>query len=221
MARRKKRSLIVNFKAYKKGTGKNALRLAKKLSKVSNGNVIVAVQIADLYRLHKLNIPVYTQHMDPIKYGAFTGHDLGEALRENGAHGILVNHSEDKMNAKDIRQTIKIAKRLKMKTVVCIDKPKLAKRVARMKPDMIAIEPPELIGTGISVSKAKPKIVTKTVKAVKEVNNTAVLCGAGISTEDDVRKAMKLGCKGVLVSSAIVNSKEPDKLLRKFLRAME
>ncbi len=212
----------MNFKTYKKGTGRSALRLAKKLSKVSKNNVILAVQIADLYRLHKMKVPVFTQHIDPIKYGAFTGHDLGEALRDNGADGVLINHSEDRMLPRDIKETIKIAHRLKLKTIVCIDKPKLAKRVARMKPDIIAIEPPELIGTGISVSKTKPEVVTKTVKAVKSVNKKIdVLCGAGISTKEDVKKAIRLGCKGVLVSSAIVNHREPERLLKSFLRAMK
>jgi len=51
------------------------------------------------------------------------------------------------------------------------------KSIASFKPDYIAIEPPELIGTGVSVSKARPEIISKTVKIVRETNpKVKVLC---------------------------------------------
>ncbi|RLG06224.1 MAG: triose-phosphate isomerase, partial [Thaumarchaeota archaeon] len=81
-------------------------------------------------------------------------------------------------------------------------------------PEILAIEPPELIGTGIPVSKAKPEVVTGAVEAVKRINpRVHVLCGAGISTGDDVAKAIELGTEGVLLASAYVKAKDPKKLL--------
>jgi triosephosphate isomerase len=79
-----------------------------------------------------------------------------------------------------------------------------------MKPDYIAVEPRELIGGKISVSQARPELISDTVKAVK----TKVLCGAGINTRQDVKKALKLGAKGVLVASAVAKSKNPGKVLK-------
>jgi triosephosphate isomerase len=92
--------------------------------------------------------------------------------------------------------------------------------VASLKPDVIAIEPPELIGTGIPVSKAQPEVVTGTAKLVREVNKKVViLCGAGISRGEDVAAALKLGTQGVLVASGIVKAKDPYTVTREFADA--
>jgi len=90
-----------------------------------------------------------------------------------------------------------------------------------MKPDMIAIEPPELIGTGISVSKARPELITKSLKQIRKVNESVrVLCGAGVTTAEDVSKALDLGSEGVLVASAVVKSKDPGAVLQSMASKM-
>jgi len=89
-----------------------------------------------------------------------------------------------------------------------------------LKPDIIAIEPPELIGTGIPVSKAKPEVITDTIRLVREINEKVVIvCGAGISRGEDVKAALKLGTQGVLVASGIVKVKDPYMVLRGFAEA--
>ena len=98
----------------------------------------------------------------------------------------------------------------------------LSKEIALLNPDFIAVEPPELIGSGIPVSKANPEIVVNTVNAVRSVTaKTIVLCGAGISSGDDVRKALQLGTKGVLVASAIVKNETPENILIDFANAVK
>lgn len=223
MARLKKPSIIVNFKTYEQGSGKSAELLAKKFSKISRGNVMLAVQNADIRRISKVaRVPVYAQHVDPSGSGQFTGKDIAKTLRYNGASGVLINHSEDRAKPDQIKDTINICRKAGLTTVVCISRPSLAKSVAKMGPDMIAIEPPELIGTGIAVSKAKPHVVTRSVDAVKKVNKSIdVLCGAGIWTKNDVRKAVRLGCRGVLVASAIMTAKKPEKIVKEFLDALK
>ena len=94
-------------------------------------------------------------------------------------------------------------------------------RAAAHSPDFIAVEPPELIGTGIPVSKAKPEIVSGSVKAVQEVNSSVqVLCGAGITTGEDVAKAVELGTVGVLVASGIVRAKDQRAAIEDMVRAL-
>jgi triosephosphate isomerase len=67
------------------------------------------------------------------------------------------------------------------------------------------------------VSKAKPEVVTDTVKLVQQVNrDMPILCGAGISQAEDVAIALKLGTRGVLVASGIVKAKDPYSILRAF-----
>ncbi len=98
----------------------------------------------------------------------------------------------------------------------------IAKRVALLNPDAIAIEPPELIGSGISVSTAQPEIVSGAVEAVHTINpDVKVLCGAGITNGEDASAALDLGAKGILVASGVVKAEDPYKALLELARAMQ
>jgi triosephosphate isomerase len=209
---------IINFKAYKEGVGKRALLLAltcEKVGKECNVDMIVAVQEQDIYRISsQVDIPVFTQHIDPISFGAFTGHELPEGMKESGASGTLINHAEHKLDIDTIKKTVERAKEVGLKTVVCANTPELAAKVAEFNPDYIAIEPPELIGSETSVSTAKPEIITDTIRMVKKVKDIPILCGAGIKDKNDIIVALKLGAAGILAASHIVKAKDPEKVLR-------
>lgn len=205
--------LIVNFKTYKQGTGKNAVFLTKKICKL-NKNIAIAPQFTDINHLSKICKNVFAQHVDGISFGRNTGHVLAESLKQAGAIGSLINHSERQIGIKEIEFAVNSCKRAKLISIVCVPDLKTAIKVDRMKPNYIAIEPPELIETGIAVSNAKPELVTNVVESVK----TKVICGAGISNGEDVRVAFELGTVGVLVSSAIVKSKNPEKILKEMIK---
>lgn len=213
--------IIVNFKTYLEATGRRAVELARKAEKICNEkevSIFVAPQFADIGAVSKaVKIPVIAQHIDPIKPGSYTGHVLAESIKEAGAIGTLINHSEKQLKLSEINETINIARKNGLLSIVCANDQNISAAVAALKPDMIAIEPPELIGTGIAVSKAKPEIVTDTIKLVREINKEVViLCGAGITTAEDFKTALKLGTQGVLVASGIVKAKDPYMVLRKF-----
>ncbi len=206
--------IIINFKTYLEATGQKAVELAEKAEKVSletSLSVCVAPQFADIAAVRRaVSIPIFAQHIDPIRPGGFTGHILAESVKEAGASGTLINHSERQLKLSDIDEIVKLAKEKNLQSCVCANNPSISAAVAALKPDMIAIEPPELIGTGIPVSKAKPEVITDTVKLVREVNSeVTILCGAGISHGEDVAAALKLGTQGVLVASGIVKAKDP------------
>jgi triosephosphate isomerase len=132
----------------------------------------------------------------------------------------LINHSERQLKLADIDKITKIVRENGLLSVVCANNPSISMAVATLKPDIVAIEPPELIGTGISVSKAQPKIVTGTVRLVREVNKqVTILCGAGITRGDDVTAALKLGTQGILVASGIVKAKDQCEIIREFAEA--
>lgn len=216
--------IIVNFKAYSEATGQRAVELAKKAEKVStetNVYIGVAPQFVDIPTVARaVNVPVFAQHIDPINPGSYTGHVLAESVKEAGAVGTLVNHSERQLKLSDIEEIVKLTREKGLISCVCANNPSISAAVATLKPDIIAIEPPELIGTGIPVSKAQPEVVTGTVKLVRKVNSTVtVLCGAGISHGEDVAVALKLGTQGVLVASGIVKAKDPYSILREFAEA--
>lgn len=217
--------IIVNFKCYLEATGEKALKLAKiceESSKEFGVMVAVSPQFTDLALVvREVSIPVLAQHFDPVKPGSFTGHILAEAIKEVGAVGSLINHSERRVEAKTVEACISRAREVGLVTVVCADTPETCRNLAVYNPDVIAIEPPELIGTGIPVSRAKPEVVTGAVEAVKSVNpSIPVLCGAGISSGIDVSSALKLGTKGVLLASGVVKAKDPKKVLDEMCKAV-
>jgi triosephosphate isomerase len=213
--------IIVNFKTYLEATGQRAVELAKQAEKASKETgvyIAVAPQSIDLKAVvDAVEIPVYAQHIDPIKAGSNTGHILAEAVKQAGAVGTLINHSERQMTLANIDAVIKLAKEHDLISCLCTNNPTTSASAAYLCPDIISIEPPELIGTGVAVSKAQPEAVTNTIKLVRKVNNDAViLCGAGISHGEDVTVALKLGAHGVLVASGIVKAKDPYRVLREF-----
>jgi triosephosphate isomerase len=216
--------IIVNFKTYLEATGRKAVELAKqaeKVSKETGASIVVAPQFADIARVAEaVEIPVFAQHIDPIKPGSCTGHVLVDSVEEAGAVGTLINHSEKQLKLVDIDTAIRLAREKNLISCVCANNPGVSAAAAALKPDIVSIEPPELIGTGVAVSKAQPEIVTNTVKLVRDANTVVtILCGAGISHGEDVAVALKLGTQGVLVASGIVKAKDPYSMLREFADA--
>jgi triosephosphate isomerase len=213
--------IIVNFKTYLEATGQRAVELAKQAEKASKETGVyigVAPQFCDIKAVaDAVEIPVYAQHIDPIRPGSNTGHVLAEAVKQAGAVGTLINHAERQIKLADIDAVIKLANEESLISCVCTSNPPISAAVAYLNPDIISIEPPELIGTGIAVSKAQPEAVTNTIKLVRKVNNDAIiLCGAGISHGEDVAVALRLGTHGVLVASAIVKAKDPYTVIHEF-----
>ncbi|MGC8849983.1 MAG: triose-phosphate isomerase [Candidatus Bathyarchaeia archaeon] len=210
--------IIVNFKTYLEGLGDKALKLAKYAEKISEKTGIyigVAPQPMDLRLLaSNSSTPVFSQHVDGVTPGAYTGSIVAEALADAGAAGSLINHSERRLKLSDIDEAVRRLKESGLISVVCSNTPTVSAAAAALNPDMVAVEPPELIGTGIAVSKAKPEIVSDTVEVIKRVNpRVTILCGAGITRGEDVEAAIKLGSEGVLVASGVVKAGDPAKAL--------
>lgn len=217
--------VVLNFKTYVESTGANALKLAKVCEEVAGdtgARIVVVPQLADLRMLaSSVGIPVYAQTVDNIKPGSSTGHVLPEAVREAGASGSLLNHSECRLKLADIDALVSKLRDLKMTSIVCTNNVAVSMAASALNPDFVAVEPPELIGSGVSVSKAQPDVVTGSVDAVKRVNSRVkVLCGAGISTGVDFKKAVELGTDGVLLASGVVKAKDQKAALLELVRGV-
>lgn len=215
--------ILVNLKTYLEAVGKKAEDLAKVSEKVSNetGTCIgLAPNFTDMSRISTFNIPVFSQHIDPIEPGPFTGHILAESVVEAGATGTIINHSEKRLKLSDIELAIERAKQVGLVTVVCANTTRVGIAVAAFAPSMVAIEPPELIGTGVAVSKAKPEVVSNSVREIKKINpDIEVLCGAGIVSGRDVYAAIKLGSSGILVASGVIKAPNWENILMEFAKA--
>ncbi len=213
--------VLVNFKTYSEATGKKAEKLAKIAERISLETEVcigIAPQFVDIVSItNAVSIPVFAQHIDAIAPGSFTGHVLPESVRERGAVGTLINHSERRLGLAKIDATIKRTRESDLLSVVCANNAAVSAAAAALKPNIIAVEPPELIGTGIPVSKAKPEVVSGTVNLVKSINpDVTILCGAGITKGEDVAAALRLGTEGILVASGVVRAKNPYKVLLEF-----
>lgn len=218
--------IIINFKTYKEATGENALKLAKICEKVAantKSNIIVVPQVADIFRISQnVSIPVFAQHVDPTTPGANTGSVSLEDVKAAGATGTLINHSEKRLRIDEIDKIVSLARKAGLTSVVCANDPTTGKALNSLAPNFVAVEPPELIGGDISVSSAKPEIITESVFKIcdgKKCNQ--VIVGAGIKTGIDVKKALELGAVGVLVASGIVLAKDPEKALLDLVSGMK
>lgn len=210
--------VILNYKTYLESSGENALELARALKSASEESgitMVAAPQAADIYRIQdQISLPIFAQHIDPITPGGHTGSNLIETLIEAGISGSLINHSENRMKLADIDEVIQLCKQNDIESCVCTNNIATSKAIATFSPDAVAVEPPELIGTGIPVSQAQPEVVEDSVNGVKSINKKIkVLCGAGISTGDDMKAAMDLGADGVLLASGIVKAENPKEAL--------
>jgi len=217
--------IIVNLKTYEEGYGADGFELCKIMEEISlehNVNLAAAVSSIDLIDYSdNLKIPIFAQHVDGVNFGSNTGSILPEAVRYSGAVGTLVNHAERQMNWEDIESTIKRCKEVGLSTVLCTADVEATKRGATLNPDMVAVEPPELIGGDISVSTAKPEAISESVDAVNVINSEIpVLCGAGVKTQSDVSKAISLGSQGILLASGVVKSSKPREVLIDLIKGL-
>ena len=212
--------IIINLKTYEAGTGPHAEHLVRQIQAAGsrfNAGIAVACQATDIFRVSQdTTLPLLAQHVDPVGYGQHTGTISMEAVQENGAVGTLVNHSEHRIPLSDIKAIITKSKRLNFVTVVCVRDAREAKKLAALGPTYLAVEPPELIGGTISVSTARPELITSSVKAAG--TNTMLLGGAGVKTAKDIQTALELGAHGVLVASGVVQSPYPQKAMTELLR---
>ncbi len=206
--------IIINLKLYRESSGPRAVELARHAEEVSSETGIslgIAPALLDAWRVAEaVEVPVYVQHADPVPAGPHTGHVSPSLLGDYGFSGALLNHSERRMLLADIGRAVRMLEGEGLQSIVCAGGPGEALAAASLGPTAVAFEPPELIGTGVSVSRARPEAVGEAVRLVRGARpDVAVLCGAGVSSGEDVRRAIELGADGVLVASAVAKSSRP------------
>jgi triosephosphate isomerase len=211
-------TIVLNVKTYAEATGKAALEIAEIMDKVAQdtgASMAICVQATDITLCaQKVKIPVWAEHFDPIKPGSHTGWTLPDAVKQAGAIGSLINHSEHRLQLADVEACVAIAKDFSLDHIVCTNNVLTSKAAATFAPDFVAVEPPELIGGDISVTTVDPGIVSNSVDVVKDINKEVkVLCGAGVKNGKDVAKSIELGADGVLLASGVVKAKDKEVVL--------
>jgi len=220
----KERMFIINCKNYEEVAGDKIIHLVKIAEKISK-KYKIKIAVAPPQHLIGLvansSIMILAQHVDDSKVGSTTGYMIPELLKKSKVSGSLINHSEHRISSEQISKLVLKLRELKMISVVCVKDVAEAKKYAKLNPDYIAIEPPELIGSGKAVSNERPELIKNASDAVNSAKNkTKLLCGAGIISGKDVTKAIELGSNGILVASGIIKAKDWAKIIVEFSKAL-
>ena len=202
--------IVVNFKTYATASGGEAETLLAAMEAHADGAATM-VAVASAFDLAILaqqatGVEVWSQHLDPVGLGGYTGWLEPQSALHRGAKGSIINHAEHKVELDHVRTLLDMLPE-GFPVCACAADVEEAKALAKLNPTYIAVEPPELIGGDISVTTADPSIVSDTVAAVKAVNpNVRVVCGAGVKSGKDVAKALELGAEGVLLASGVTKA---------------
>ena len=209
--------IVVNFKTYKEATGYRAVNLAricKRVMEDTNVRIVAVPQVADLRDCIETGAECWVQHVDPVQQGKNTGWITVEEVEEAGAMGTLLNHSEHKLPWETLEKTMSLISGMAFQGCVCAGNLEEAVKCAGLKPNYIAYEPPEFVGSAEkSVSSERPEVIEQVVKAI----NFPILVGAGIHSREDIKTAVRLGARGVLISSDIVLAEGQESELRKLV----
>lgn len=199
--------IVVNFKRYPEAEGANAVRLAQICKKTASElqlPIIPAVQEKDIAACIEAGIECWSQKFVP----------------EQTSHaGTLINHSDFRLAAAQLKEELYLSKARGDKTCVCTETYEETVEFLMLSPDFLAYEPPELIGSQTtSVAQAKPDVIGKAADACLQIG-IPLLVGAGIKSAQDVSVSLKQGAVGILVASAVVQSSNPEEKLRELASA--
>lgn len=210
--------IFINYKAYEEGSGQRALSLTKILEEVAHETeikIIPVVQVIDAETvIAGTTLEVWIQHVDPVSFGAHTGWTLPEEAAKIGVSGVFLNHSEHKFdNFDNLRAANEKAMSTNLKTLIFAGDLEELKKVCGLAPTYVAYEPSELVGsTTTSVAEAKPEIISQAAEIAKSFG-LPLIVGAGIHSQEDVRKSVSLGAVGIAVATNIVKAEDPKKEL--------
>ena len=217
-----KNPLIINFKNYEEVSADGAIRLGetRKVAEEIQVEIILAPPHPVLALIaREIEIPVICQHIDDEKMGPSTGFMVPEIAKSYGAKGSLINHSERRIGMNSIARLVERLRRIGMVSIVCAQEPQEVVEISTFEPDFIAIEPPELIGSGRAVSKENPTVITKSIEGAG--SRSRIICGAGISDKEDVSKAIELGSQGILVASGVIKATSWEKKITELASGMK
>ena len=209
--------IFLNLKNYSLSLDKAVefTDIAKEIASESGIRIAIAPPTIHLKDAAKHFDDVFAQHVDSGCLGAHTGFIPLEGMKSINVKGSLVNHSERRLSLANVEEIVKGLHENSLESLVCAENAQEAGKIAVFKPKYIAVEPPELIGSGVSVSESKPEVVTDSIRDIKNIDpNIIVLCGAGVSNAEHVKKAIELGSEGVLLASAFVKAESPKEFLR-------
>ncbi|NLC45481.1 MAG: triose-phosphate isomerase [Clostridiales bacterium] len=165
------------------------------------------------------NLIILAPYMDTLRPGRGMADILPEALKDAGAQGVVVNHSEKPMSLPAIKATIGRARELDMLVFACADTIAEAKAIAQLHPDIINPEPSELIG-GTDGGVSDMSYVKESIKVIKEIYpDIMVEQAAGITNGQQVYDFIMAGSEAAGAASGIMNAEDPIAMIDEMIAA--
>ena len=205
--------------------GKDAVEMAcfaDKLSEKYNIDIIFTAQLTDLPIIvpNVKKLHVFAQHMDGIYPGVGIGSALPEAIKDAGAEGVLLNHTEKPMSLSELNAAIRRADEVGLATIVCAGSALEGAAVAVLKPNIILVESPSLIGTGKRSINDSKEIANINKTIFKIDPNATIMHSAGIHDDQDVYEIIMAGADASGSTSGIIKAKDPFVMFEHMIDAM-
>ena len=206
--------IFLALKTYKETTSDEGIKILSPVKKVSeefNVPIIAVAQTTEIYRIKKeLDIEVWAQHIDPIDPGKNTGWISPYSIKEAGATGVLINHSEHKLKEEVVLETIKKARQYNLKILLVGQTVEMVTRFDSYDIDYLSFEKEDLIAGTVSMIDQQEEAIKNLVKIIKH----PLIIGAGINDGEDTRKSRSAGAAGVLMATYFVTAPDPEQKLR-------
>jgi triosephosphate isomerase (TIM) len=161
---------------------------------------------------------VFAQAMDVDAPGMSTGAVLPEALAAVGADGVMLDHAERPLPAGALPAAIARAAECGLLTLVCADGVERALSCAAHRPDLILLEPHELIGT--AGRRERPWIGEADEAIARVAPGTLVMHSGGVGDEDTTRAIIAQGAAGTGATTAIVQARDPAAMAARMIAAV-
>lgn len=209
----------INYKVYPETGGEDGLEFARLIERIASeteSNFVVTPQLPDVRMVaERTDLTVTAPTMDAVGPGRGMGRVLPETIRAAGAHGVVINHAENRDTLADIERKIERCRVVGLDSIVCVDSIDMGESVAVFDPDSVVFEKPAEISSDRAITRTHPERVQEFVSVMNDVNaRTKVVVGGGISTAKDVRLAFDQGADAAGAASAVSLAADPESLLR-------
>lgn len=217
--------IVVNFKIYQETFKEGFLKLTKICQKVVKETGVKIVVVASPLHVDRIYRETgekpMVSHVDAFFEGRHTGAISPLACQELGVRGSLLNHSEKPLKLGTLASTLAILPE-GFESIVCISSLGQTERfLKRIRPTYLAYEPKYLIAN------KEKSVASERLEALKKVVEIAsgrgvrVLAGAGVKSRKDIEAVLSVGGKGVLLSSEVVLSSNPEGVLLDLTKAFK
>lgn len=216
--------LIINFKSFHLYKGSNCIKLAKEIEQISKQNSFPIAICPPIHCLstiiNEVDLPTFSQVVDPLLKGNFTAKMPIETLVDSGATGILL--SDDlSMSLKDSEFILRTARTLKLLTVFISTNVAISAAVSKLDPHGIAFSPPDYASDGTTVASSTLDPIENHIRRIKIENSRVFpICGAGIKTSADIKKAIELGSHGIMLDDQFLQSSDREKRISEFINLL-